>query len=763
MRHIGILILIILLFGGINVPIAEGQYQPQVHPRELAILSGNDAVYYITIVSPEKIYLRVEGVPPGSDAKFDPQSGQAWATSGFLSKLTVRTSDSTPPGDYRLIIIADIGNTEERVEVELKVAPKTEDGASIVLYRAYANYLDPQFWVDHSIVALVLFSSDFDSSFTNPFSILKKFVSGVVASKLSLAESLTKEILTLTNFLPSTGMSGILSFTCSKIATCPIGYGKNALVEISELVEHGDKAGAAKRIGEILPGFYNWLSEINGYQPDGMIVTQRVKEAAKNLVESCIRFLEAEKERLKSAPSPAPSPSAGSDVVFVLDISGSMSESWKGEVKIDSAKRSAISLLSLLSSGDRVSVVCFESTASLKLPLSDDKKKAIEIVRSLSAGGNTNMGDAIVKALEELKRNARAGSPKSIIFFTDGMLNTGMTEGEIINGPLQDAISMGVKIYTIGYGDPSKINENFLRTLAEKTGGKYYYSSDAYQLENDFIETGHLASGWQIISTFTGKVRQGELRTAGSVNVMQKLNLLKVVLNWRGSILNLKIISPSGIPVDLSSPNVEYSGETNPQYVIIHDPETGSYTIQVYGKDVEGEEDYRVWAFGIPAEGGSSGGGGGGGGGGGSYVYPLQQTQPAIEEEKVDYSFIPLSIAIAALILSAAIYYSYRPSYFLTDRRGNVIIRSSKRDRVYGREDFAGLLSGDVLKFISRREKGGQFRIFRQGKWYYIVDNFSTNPTHLNGVIIRGRGPLKLENGSIISIPGAVELVFRYS
>ncbi|QOJ79797.1 FHA domain-containing protein [Infirmifilum lucidum] len=78
--------------------------------------------------------------------------------------------------------------------------------------------------------------------------------------------------------------------------------------------------------------------------------------------------------------------------------------------------------------------------------------------------------------------------------------------------------------------------------------------------------------------------------------------------------------------------------------------------------------------------------------------------------------------------------------------------------RVYGREDFRGLVTGETLNVISRRH----FEIgydYTQGS-FYIMDLGSKNGTYLNGEDIRGKGRVSLKNGDTISVAGVLNLRF---
>jgi|GEM_PF-2182510 len=131
---------------------------------------------------------------------------------------------------------------------------------------------------------------------------------------------------------------------------------------------------------------------------------------------------------------------------------------------------------------------------------------------------------------------------------------------------------------------------------------------------------------------------------------------------------------------------------------------------------------------------------------------------------------IPIIVAFISII-SLYVYSSKKkiPKYSLI-LPNDQIITSSSLDKVYGREDFKRYLKIDDLKYITRRDKGGQFRItakkINRMYDYYIIDEYSTNSTLVNDVVIKGKGYIKLKNGDIIKLPihtGYLNIIFKSS
>lgn len=125
--------------------------------------------------------------------------------------------------------------------------------------------------------------------------------------------------------------------------------------------------------------------------------------------------------------------------------------------------------------------------------------------------------------------------------------------------------------------------------------------------------------------------------------------------------------------------------------------------------------------------------------------------------------FVMLTIISAVVVVAVARYLNLgeTEAYSLIDRSGRVVFRTSSRDKIYGREDFVGIVPSDRLIYITRRSGGGQFRIVRGRDGWYIIDSYSTNPTLVNGVPIKGRGYVKLRKGDLISLRNVFELFFQ--
>jgi Ca-activated chloride channel family protein len=180
---------------------------------------------------------------------------------------------------------------------------------------------------------------------------------------------------------------------------------------------------------------------------------------------------------------------AGTNVVLVIDDSGSMQATDYAPTRLEAAKSAAATLIDQLPGEDRVGVVVFESGASTAAYLSPDKTHVIQRLESIGPKtGQTALGDGLTLAVEMV--GSIPSAKQVVILLSDGVSNAGVVK------PLTAASfakERGIQVYTIGlgsdgpvslgtdaFGNPeyADLDEGTLRTIAEETGGRYFTSVD---------------------------------------------------------------------------------------------------------------------------------------------------------------------------------------------------------------------------------------------------------------------------------------------
>ncbi len=194
-------------------------------------------------------------------------------------------------------------------------------------------------------------------------------------------------------------------------------------------------------------------------------------------------------------------PVTGRDLLLAVDISGSMDTQ---DMILNNTAVNRLKVVKKVAGefiqrrhGDRVGLILFGSRAYLQTPLTFDTETTATLLNESEiglAGRETAIGDAIGLAVKRLRDDAAAD--RVLVLLTDGA----NTSGEV--QPLQAAefaAREGLTIYTVGVGademmvqdffgtrvvNPSAdLDEDALRTIAERTGGRYFRARDAVSLE----------------------------------------------------------------------------------------------------------------------------------------------------------------------------------------------------------------------------------------------------------------------------------------
>lgn len=161
------------------------------------------------------------------------------------------------------------------------------------------------------------------------------------------------------------------------------------------------------------------------------------------------------------------------DSVLALDSSGSMS--WNDPS--DQRKTAAKSFVDALLPGDAVGVVDFDSWASVTQELTQDRDAAKDAIDAIDSSGGTDIGAAVRSSLDELDRGGAADRDRIIVLLTDG-------DGWYESSLTQRAKDSDTVIYTIGLG--SGTDTRLLQSIADETGGEFYWIADAGGLSGAF-------------------------------------------------------------------------------------------------------------------------------------------------------------------------------------------------------------------------------------------------------------------------------------
>ncbi len=170
---------------------------------------------------------------------------------------------------------------------------------------------------------------------------------------------------------------------------------------------------------------------------------------------------------------------AAKDIVFVLDTSGSMSESGK----MDKARSALLHGIRILRPQDRFNVISFageERAMESGMIAADDqgRKRGETFVQALRPVGGTNINQALLTAMQQFQTGNR---PKILIFMTDGLPTVGETNAARIVENSRAAKTPGLRIFTFGVG--YDVNTTLLDKLAAENGGVADYVEPKEDLE----------------------------------------------------------------------------------------------------------------------------------------------------------------------------------------------------------------------------------------------------------------------------------------
>ncbi len=199
----------------------------------------------------------------------------------------------------------------------------------------------------------------------------------------------------------------------------------------------------------------------------------------------------------------------GIDIMLALDISTSMLAQDFKPNRIEASKDVAMKFISGREY-DRMGLVVFSGESFTQCPLTVDHAVLLNLFQDVKSGlieDGTAIGMGLATSVNRLK-DSKAKS-KVVILLTDGVNNMGdvdpVTASDLAN-------AFGIRVYTIGVGSNGMVpfpfedafgrqvirqvemplDEDILKEIADKTGGRYYRATNKDALEQIYNEIDQL-------------------------------------------------------------------------------------------------------------------------------------------------------------------------------------------------------------------------------------------------------------------------------
>lgn len=262
----------------------------------------------------------------------------------------------------------------------------------------------------------------------------------------------------------------------------------------------------AVRIEEMLNYFsYNYEKPKKG-EPFG--VSMQCTKCPWNTENNIVMIgLNTEKVDFKNTPD--------SNIVFLLDVSGSMADANKLPLLTK-----AFSLFTNeLDKKDKVSIVTYagEDKVLLEGVSGDQKDTILKALENIEANGSTNGSAGIETAYKIAKENFIKGGNNRVILATDGDLNVGITDDKELEDFISKKKEEGIFLTTLGFGI-GNYKDSKLELLADKGNGNYAYIDSLTEAKKVMVK--------EMGANFTTVAKDVKLQAAFNPDVVKEYRLI---------------------------------------------------------------------------------------------------------------------------------------------------------------------------------------------------------------------------------------------
>ncbi|WP_439601086.1 vWA domain-containing protein [Devosia sp.] len=182
---------------------------------------------------------------------------------------------------------------------------------------------------------------------------------------------------------------------------------------------------------------------------------------------------------------PAATEDKASNLVFLIDTSGSMDE----PDKLPLLKRAFALLVDQLGANDTISIVAYAGSAGVVLEptKATEKAKIIGALENLSAGGSTAGAEGIELAYRLAEQNKVANGVNRVILATDGDFNVGIDDPEDLKTYIKSKRDGGVFLSVLGFGQ-GNLGDDTMQALAQNGNGNASYIDSFKEAQKVLVE-----------------------------------------------------------------------------------------------------------------------------------------------------------------------------------------------------------------------------------------------------------------------------------
>ncbi len=181
--------------------------------------------------------------------------------------------------------------------------------------------------------------------------------------------------------------------------------------------------------------------------------------------------------------APSAPESAGNNLVFLIDVSGSMSSNDK----LPLLKKAFSTLVASLTPKDTISIVTYSGKEAVVLEGCNgiESQKILDAINSLKASGSTNGEAGLTMAYQIAESYMIEGGNNRIIMASDGDLNVGIKTSSELKEYIEGKRDQGIYLSVLGFG-MGNYRDDRMEALADNGNGVYYYIDGESEAEKVF-------------------------------------------------------------------------------------------------------------------------------------------------------------------------------------------------------------------------------------------------------------------------------------